>query len=111
MTEPEPPVPTSPRPTAGAAATAEPPGRVDLRPVKRAVEDALLARAGVVGVDIAEKLTDGQPAGVLAIVVHVEVKRGADELDAADRIPQHVQGVPTDVVVHRIGGEVPEKLR
>ena len=53
--------------------------RDDIRPVKRAWEDVLLARPGVVGVDIAEKVSDGAPTGRLAIVVHVEVKRSLEK--------------------------------
>ena len=41
----------------------------DIRPIKRAAEDGLLARPGVVGVDVAEKLSAGRPTGRLAIVI------------------------------------------
>ena len=49
--------------------------RSAIRPVKESAEDDLIARDGVVAVDIAEKITDGQPTGQLSIVVFVEKKK------------------------------------
>ena len=90
----------------------------DIRPIKRAVEDGLLARPGVVGVDIAEKLRAGHATGRLAIVVHVEVKRSLDELGPGEAVPGEIEGVPTDVVVHHVGleptvvaPEAPQRVR
>ncbi|MCP2166028.1 S1 family peptidase [Goodfellowiella coeruleoviolacea] len=72
--------------------------RAKIRPAKRRVEDDFLALPGVVGVDIAEKVTSGRRTGRLAIVVSVRAKRSAIELPAAQLIPASVDGVPTDVI-------------
>lgn len=68
--------------------------RAAIRPIKRHVEDQLLARPGVVGVDIGEKVTGGKPTGRAAIVVYVGVKRHSQRY----AIPVQYGGVPTDVV-------------
>ncbi len=68
--------------------------RAAIRPIKRRVEDELLARPGVVGVDIGEKTTGGEPTGRAAIVVYVGVKRHSQRF----AIPVQYGGVPTDVV-------------
>lgn len=67
-----------------------------IRPVKQRVEDELLARPGVVGVDINEKVTDGKPTGELSIVVYVEAKKPRKAL-GDDAIPAVIDGIPTDV--------------
>ncbi|MBV8933218.1 MAG: hypothetical protein JO285_11785 [Kutzneria sp.] len=72
--------------------------RSGIRPVQRRVEDELLALPGVVGVDIAEKITDGQRTGQLGITVYVRTKRSAAELSQAELIPTELLGVTTDVV-------------
>src|SRR6185312_7752430 len=51
-----------------------------IRPVKERVEDALLQRPGVNGVDINEKVTNGRPTGELAIVVYVDEKKPKSRL-------------------------------
>ena len=68
--------------------------RAAIRPVKRLVEDELLARPGVIGVDIGEKITGGLPTGRAAIVVYVRAKRHSQRF----AIPFQFHGVPTDVV-------------
>ncbi|WP_174768626.1 trypsin-like peptidase domain-containing protein, partial [Cellulomonas biazotea] len=80
----------------------EPLSREQIRPTKRAHEDGLIARPGVVGVDIGEKWSDGQPTGRQAIVVHVTRKLDAGDLSDDQRIPATIDGVPTDVVEHRV---------
>ncbi|MEV4902729.1 hypothetical protein AB0K08_15485 [Citricoccus sp. NPDC055426] len=42
-----------------------------IRPVKESVEDELLARPGVVGVDIGERVSGGHGTGELGILVFV----------------------------------------
>lgn len=69
-----------------------------IRPIKRMVEDDFLARPGVIGVDIGEKVTAGRPTGKAAIVVYVCAK-GPQHLQ---QIPAEVGGVPTDVVAESI---------
>jgi hypothetical protein len=71
--------------------------RSAIRPVKESAEDDLIARDGVVAVDIAEKITDGQPTGQLSIVVFVEKKKPESRLSKAQAIPKEINGVPTDV--------------
>ncbi|SDF61943.1 hypothetical protein SAMN05216553_102364 [Lentzea fradiae] len=72
--------------------------RAAIRPVKRGVEDELLARPGVIGVDIGEKVTGGLPTGRAAIVVYVRAKGPGHPW----QIPPEVRGVPTDVVAETI---------
>ncbi|MEN0015913.1 MAG: hypothetical protein AAGC46_21285, partial [Solirubrobacteraceae bacterium] len=69
----------------------------DIRPVKQQIEDELLARPGVVGVDINEKVSDGAPTGQLAIVVYVEEKKPKSKLKGDQLIPAEIEGIPTDV--------------
>ncbi|MEE8600620.1 hypothetical protein [Euzebya tangerina] len=71
--------------------------RQAIRPVKERIEDELLAREGVVGVDIAEKISDGEPTGELSIVVYVEKKKAKSSLTKAQTVPAEVDGVVTDV--------------
>ncbi|MGO1385904.1 MAG: hypothetical protein ACTHWA_13450 [Arachnia sp.] len=71
--------------------------RAAIRPVKESTEDELLARPGVVGVDIGEKYSDGIPTGELSIVVYVEEKKPKNALSTKDVIPKTVDGIKTDV--------------
>lgn len=71
--------------------------RAAIRPVKEAIEDELIAKAGVVGVDIAEKETDGVKTGELSIVVFVEEKLPKTRLRKADMVPAEIDGIKTDV--------------
>lgn len=71
--------------------------RAEIRPVKEAVEHELLGKQNVVGVDIAEKVTDGQKTGELSIVVFVDSKKPLAKVPAKDRVPKEVDGVKTDV--------------
>jgi hypothetical protein len=73
-----------------------------IRPVKERIEDELLARPGVVGVDINEKTKGGKPTGELSIVVYVEQKRPRNAVDKAHLIPAEIEGIPTDVQEERI---------
>jgi len=71
--------------------------RAAIRPVKESVEDELIARPGVVAVDIAEKEKDGQKTGELSIVVFVEEKKPTSKLTKGTAIPKEIDGVKTDV--------------
>lgn len=71
--------------------------RALIRPVKESIEDDLLAREGVVGVDIAEKVSGGKPTGQLSIVVFVEKKKPATRVAKGELIPKEINGVATDV--------------
>lgn len=70
----------------------------EARRIKQQVEDDLLALPGVVGVDIAQKITKGRSSGGLAIVISVRAKRLAGQLPAGQLIPKEIAGVPTDVI-------------
>ncbi len=71
--------------------------RAAIRPVKERVEDELIARPGVVGVDIDEKETGGEKTGELSIVVYVAQKKPKGELTEAEQVPAEINGVKTDV--------------
>lgn len=71
--------------------------RAAIRPVKESVEDQLLSRPGVTGVDIGEKYSGGKPTGELSIVVYVAEKKKKDDLGTKEVIPKTVDGVKTDV--------------
>lgn len=76
---------------------AEPAARATIRPVKERVERDLIAQPGVVGVDIAEKETGGQPTGELSIVVFVEKKLASSRVPTSQQIPEEIDGIKTDV--------------
>lgn len=71
--------------------------RAAIRPVKESVEDELIAKPGVVAVDIAEKETDGKKTGELSIVVFVEQKKPTGKLAKGAVIPKEIDGIKTDV--------------
>lgn len=66
----------------------------------------LLAYPGVVWVGVGMKKTDGRPTGELAVIVGVQQKRPADQLERGARLPTHLRHsawalrktVKTDVV-------------
>ena len=62
------------------------------------MEADLLQRPGVAGIDIGYKTVEGEKTDTLAIVVYVAEKR---DVPPDERIPQEIQGIPTDVVVRR----------
>ncbi len=76
--------------------------RARIRPIKQRVEDELLARPGVTGVDIAHKVSKGQKTDKVAIVVYVKKKKAKSALKAAELIPTEIDGVVTDVVEEEI---------
>lgn len=67
----------------------------EIRKIKHQIEDELLRRPGVTGVDIGYKITAGQKTAQLAIIVYVE-KKG--DYRPGNEIPKVIQGVPTDVI-------------
>ena len=74
-----------------------------LRPRPRAALRSLNEATGpapennVVGVGIGERIENGRHTGILALKFLVRVKYGADQLTASDRLPESVDGLPTDV--------------
>jgi hypothetical protein len=73
-----------------------------IRAVKSTVEDDLLAKPEVTGVDIGEKVTKGKRTGQQAIIVYVRKKEPLAKLSPADVIPKEINGIPTDVVEEEI---------
>lgn len=71
--------------------------RGQIRPVKQAVEDRLLALPGVQGVDIDRKISGGKPTDQLSIIVYVAEKKDPSELSEDELIPAEIDGIPTDV--------------
>ncbi len=66
---------------------------------------ALLRRENVVGVAASLKVTGGQPTGQRSLTVFVERKLPLAEVPEESRVPEQVDGVPTDVV--QVGRIVP----
>jgi len=60
--------------------------------------DALLSRPNVVAVGVGYKVTAGETTPTLSVVVSVVRKVAPAELSPQDRVPQAVDGMPTDVV-------------
>jgi hypothetical protein len=76
--------------------------RAEIRPVKQRIEDELLSRPDVTGVDINYKVTKGEKTGRMAIVVSVREKKPKRSLKAEELIPPEIEGIPTDVVEEEI---------
>jgi len=51
----------------------------------------------VVGVGIGERIQAGRHTGVAALKFLVRVKYGDDQLTASDRLPESINGLPTDI--------------
>lgn len=58
----------------------------------------LLARPNVVATGVGRKISGGKPTDTLSVVCSVAHKLPASQLSAADRVPDEVEGVVTDVV-------------
>ena len=74
------------------------------KPLRGAYElllGSLGQRPEVSGVDVGYKYEDGERTRKLAVRVHVLKKRPRRGLAETERVPRHVQGVPTDVVEAR----------
>ncbi len=76
--------------------------RSEIRRVKERVEDELLGRPGVRGVDINVKTVNGEPTGQLSIVVYVEEKKPKARVAKEEMIPAEIDGIPTDVQEEKI---------
>jgi len=53
--------------------------------------------SNVVGVGIGEQVQNGRHTGVLALKFLVRVKYGDDQLTPSDRLPDSIDGIPTDI--------------
>ena len=67
--------------------------------VKERHKIALWALANVVGVGIGPKVRGGRSTDEMAIKVFVSQKVPLDSLPEDQRIPKHIEGIPTDVEV------------
>lgn len=68
----------------------------EIKEIKRNVEIDLLSIPGVNGVGIGYKQVGGQSTDELSIHVYVDKKRR--NVSNIERIPSHIQGIPTDVI-------------
>ncbi|MDQ3850243.1 MAG: hypothetical protein M3296_06480 [Actinomycetota bacterium] len=81
--------------------------KLEARLLVDALPQALAAESGtsaygfenIVGVGIAEKVTAGRATRRLAVAVYVVSKVPADQVHDAARVPDEVDGAPTDVVM------------
>lgn len=65
---------------------------------KAAAESDLLARKGVTGVGIGQKIKGGKRTGELVIRVYVEKKKPKSKLAKTELIPETIEGIKTDVI-------------
>lgn len=65
---------------------------------KETAEARLLKIPGVTGVDVGYKEVKGKKTGIIAIRVLVEKKKKKTDVPAAERIPETIDGHPTDVI-------------
>lgn len=66
--------------------------------IKKAVEDELLKRPGVTGVDVGYKYVDGKKTDEIALRVHVAEKK---DVPPDQKIPETINGVRTDVLQNK----------
>ena len=71
-------------------------GLDEIKRIKESVENELLKRPGVSGVDVGYKITKGEKTEELAIRVHVRKKRR--DVPKNQMIPDKIDGVKTDVL-------------
>jgi hypothetical protein len=84
----------------------------ELRGAKERAETDLLALPGVTGVEIGYKEVGGEPTDRLAIRVLVAEKKPRGKVPAKQRVPEEIDGHPTDVIerrfeLHQLGASVP----
>src|SRR5687768_7062872 len=53
--------------------------------------------SNVVGVGIGERIDGGRHTGVMALKFLVRVKYGDDQITPSDRLPESIDGLPTDI--------------
>jgi hypothetical protein len=73
----------------------------ELVAAKQRAEEELLKIPGVTGVDVGYKEVNGKPTGVVAIRVLVAEKKPPTKVSKAERIPEEIDGHPTDVIERR----------
>ena len=72
---------------------------MDVKAVKERYKKQLFSLPYVISIGIGPKLREKKPTGQTAIKVFVSQKVDQDELEARDRVPDELDGVPTDVEV------------
>ncbi len=70
----------------------------NVRAIAQVSSNALLRKHNVVATGIGYKYTGGQRTDTLCIVCSVEKKVSISELKQQDRVPENIDGLPTDVV-------------
>src|SRR5438874_913469 len=73
----------------------------ELEQAKARAEERLLGLPGVTGVDIGFKEVGGEPTDQLAIRVLVQEKKRLEEVPEEERIPDEIEGHPSDVIQRR----------
>jgi hypothetical protein len=84
----------------------------ELRGAKERGETQLLALPGITGVDIGYKEVGGEPTDRLTIRVLVAEKKPRGQIPAKQRVPEDIDGHPTDVIerrfeLHQLGASAP----
>ena len=69
-----------------------------LEEVKKKYTDQLMQKANVIGVGIGYKENKGMQTDVLCIRVYVRKKVPENLLMPEERIPEYLDGIPTDVI-------------
>ena len=72
---------------------------MDVKAVKERYKKQLFSLPNVISLGIGPKIREGQSTGETAIKVFVSKKVDQDDLEANDRVPTELDGVPTDVEV------------
>ena len=85
---------------------------IEVQQLKDDNEDRLQNMHGVVGVGVGHKWVEGCPSATPAVLVFVEkklTKRSLAKFSLADRVPEEIDGVPTDVI--EVGKIVKQNFR
>lgn len=69
-----------------------------IRPILKSARTNLMSRKNVVATGVGYKITAGQKTDQLGIICSVTQKESTSTLPSADRVPQTVDGISTDVV-------------
>lgn len=72
---------------------------MDVKAVKERYKKQLFSLPNVISLGIGPKIREGQSTGETAIKVFVSKKVDQGDLEAQDRVPTELDGVPTDVEV------------
>ena len=65
--------------------------------VQEKYNDELMAKPHVIGTAVGLRMRQGQYTGEIALVVLVSKKVADDELEAEDKVPEELDGIPVDV--------------